>query len=179
MTELRTERILLRPWRESDRDAWAAMGADPEVMEHFPSVLSREQSDLAFERIAASLTDRGWGLWAVDVDGEFLGFTGLQPVPFDAAFTPAIEVGWRLARRAWGQGYATEEARAALAYAFDELGLDEVVSMTSTTNRRSMAVMERLGMTRDPADDFDNPRVAAGSPLVRHVLYRLPAPTRA
>jgi ribosomal-protein-alanine N-acetyltransferase len=100
MTELRTERILLRRWRESDRDAWAALGADPEVMEHFPSVLTREQSDAVFDRIAASLEDRGWGLWALDVDGEFLGFTGLQPVPFEAAFTPAIEVGWRLARSA-------------------------------------------------------------------------------
>ena len=170
---LRTERLLLRPWREGDREAWAALNADPEVMAHFPSVLTRAEADAAFDRIAAAIDDRGWGLWAVDVNGAFLGFTGLQPVPADLPFAPALEVGWRLARSAWGHGYATEAARAALGVAFEELGYDEVVSMTAVTNERSRRVMERLGMTHDAAADFDHPRVPEG-PLRRHVLYRLP-----
>lgn len=152
------------------------MNADPEVMEHFPATLDRDEADASFDRISGILASRGWGLWAVDLDGEFLGFTGLAPVTFHARFTPAIEVGWRLARHAWGHGYATEAARAALAYAWDELELDEVVSMTAVGNIRSRAVMERLGMTREPADDFDHPRVVPGHPLRRHVLYRLRRP---
>src|SRR6185295_13612125 len=113
--------------------------------------------------------------WAVEVKGgaSFIGFTGLQPVPFDAHFTPAVEVGWRLARDAWGHGYATEAARAALAIGFDDLGLDEILSMTAVENARSRDVMHRLGMARDPADDFLHPNVAADSPLQPHVLYRL------
>ncbi len=172
MTVLRTERLLLRPWRDSDRDPWAALNADPEVMAHFPSVLTRVEADAAFDRISAAIDERGWGLWAVDIDGAFLGFTGLQPVPSDLPFAPALEVGWRLARSAWGHGYATEAAQAALEVAFEELKRDEVVSMTAATNERSRRVMERLGMTRDASDDFDHPRVPEG-PLRRHVLYRL------
>ncbi len=168
-----TSRLLLRHWREEDREPWAAIGADPAVMEFFPSPLSREQADASFDRFSTALVERGWGLWAVDLDGSFIGFTGLAPATFDAHFTPAVEIGWRFARSAWGHGYATEAARAALAFGFDELGLDEIVSFTSTTNVRSQAVMERIGMTRDPADDFENPNVAAGNPLRPHVLYRL------
>ena len=173
---LRTERLLLREWRESDRDAWAAMNADPEVMEHFPATLDRAAADAAFDRIGGTLAERGWGLWAVEHDGAFLGFTGLAPVGFEAHFTPATEIGWRLARSAWGRGFATEAARVALDYAWNDLGLDAVVSLTSVGNTRSRAVMERLGMTRDPADDFENPRVPEGSPQRPHVLYRLARP---
>ena len=166
---MRTERLVLRDWRESDRDAWAALNADPAVREFFPTVLTREQSDEAFERISGSLAERGWGLWAVALDDRFLGFTGLaQP-----DFRPEREIGWRFAVSAWGKGYATEAARAVLDFAFTELQLPEVVSFTAAGNVRSRAVMERLGMVRDPAEDFDHPAVAQGHPLRRHVLYRI------
>lgn len=175
---LQTARLILRRWRDSDREPFAAMNADPEVMEHFPSTLTRERSDAMVDWLGGLFDAKGFGLWAVEVvqTGEFIGFTGLAPVPFEAPFTPAVEVGWRLARHAWGQGYATEAARAALAYGFDAVGLTEVVSMTSTTNLRSQAVMRKLGMTRDPADDFDHPRVLDNDRLRRHVLFRLSAP---
>lgn len=171
-TTIRTDRLVLRGWQESDRDAWADMSADPEVMEFFPSTLDRRAADSVFDRIAASLDERGWGLWAVEHDGGFQGFTGLQPVPFEAAFTPAVEIGWRLRRSAWGRGIATEAARAALDFAWSELGLDDVVAMAVAGNARSLAVMERLGMAHDPSADFDHPRVPDG-PLRRHVLYRI------
>lgn len=170
---IRTERLLLREWRETDRDDWAAMNADPAVMEFFPATLDRAQADAAFDRFSIALESRGWGLWAVEHEGRFLGFTGLSPVGFEAHFTPATEIGWRLRRDAWGQGFATEAALAAMQFALDGLALDELVSFTSTANARSRMVMERIGMTHDPAEDFDNPNVAVGSPLRRHVLYRL------
>ncbi len=173
MTELRTERLLLRQWREEDREPWAAMNADPEVMRYFPSTQARAETDAAFDRISAGLAERGWGLWAVDLDGEFLGFTGLAVPRFDAHFTPATEIGWRFARHAWGHGYATEAARTVLAHAFDVLELPEVVSFTAVQNTPSRRVMERIGMAHDPADDFDHPSLAVDSPLRRHVLYRL------
>ncbi|MEO5874501.1 MAG: GNAT family N-acetyltransferase [Streptosporangiaceae bacterium] len=174
MVELSTERLLLRRWREEDRAPFAALNADPEVMEHFPAPLTRAESDATADRFEERLHAHGYAMWALEVwdSGAFIGFTGIQNVPFDAAFTPAVEVGWRLARPAWGHGYASEAARASLRHGFGTVGLTEIVAMTSTTNLRSQAVMERLGMTRDPADDFDNPRVPAGSPLLRHVLYR-------
>jgi ribosomal-protein-alanine N-acetyltransferase len=175
--ELRTERLRLRAWRDDDLVPFAAMNADPEVMAWFPAPLTREESDaFVVERIVPSFAARGFGLWAVERTdlGEFIGFTGLVEQTFDAPFSPAVEVGWRLARSAWGQGFATEAAEAGLAFGFEQVGLTEVVSMTVPGNVRSRAVMERLGMTHDPVDDFDHPRVPAGSPLVRHVLYRLP-----
>ena len=173
MTEpIRTERLLLREWREGDRDAWAALNADPEVMRYFPATLDRAASDAAFDRFSSRLVERGWGLWAVDRAGSFIGFTGLAEPAFDAPFTPAVEIGWRFSRDAWGNGYATEAARAVLAHAFVELGLREVVSFTSVDNYRSRRVMERLGMTHDPRDDFDHPSIERGNPLRRHVLYR-------
>lgn len=174
---IRTERLVLRRWLQRDRGPFAAMNADPEVMAHFPALLSREESDALVERIEAGFDQHGFGLWALEVrsTGAFIGFTGLAVPSFEAAFTPAVEIGWRLQRSAWGQGYATEAARAALEVAFDEIGLHEVVSFTSTLNEQSLAVMHRLGMTHDPADDFDHPRVLPGSPLRRHVLYRLTA----
>ena len=175
--ELRTERLLLRDWRPDDRPPFAALNADPEVMEHFPATMSRAESDALVDRIQDGFDRHGFGLWAIEVveTGAFIGFTGLIMQTFEAHFTPAVEVGWRLSRSAWGHGYASEAARAALGYAFDHAGLDEIVSMTPTTNVRSQAVMRRIGMTRDPADDFDHPNVPATSPLRRHVLYRISA----
>lgn len=180
--DLRTDRLLLRRWRPEDLAPFAALNTDPEVMEHFVAPLTRAQSDALADRVEDGIAERGWGLWAVEVlDGEpggFVGFCGLAPVPFEASFAPSVEVGWRLARAAWGQGYATEAARAALRVAFVEIGLDEVVSFTTRANRRSRAVMERLGMVRDPADDFAHPLVPAGHPIAPHVLYRIARPTR-
>lgn len=170
---IRTERLLLRQWRESDREPWAALNADPEVRRHFPSVLTRAESDAAFERISSALESRGWGLWAVDLDGELLGFTGLSTVADDLPCAPATEIGWRFARHAWGHGYATEAATAVVAHAFGELGLAELVSFTAVSNQPSMRVMERIGMVRDPSGDFEHPAVPEGSPLRAHVLYRL------
>jgi RimJ/RimL family protein N-acetyltransferase len=171
----RTDRLLLRRWTDADLEPFAALNADPEVMEHFPALLSRAESDALARHSDAFLRENGWGLWAVEVaqSGRFAGFTGLAPVRAALPFAPAIEVGWRLARWAWGSGYATEAATAALRVAFDGLGLDEVVSFTALTNVRSQAVMRRIGMTRDPADDFDHPALPVGSPLRRHVLYRI------
>jgi RimJ/RimL family protein N-acetyltransferase len=175
VAELSTERLLLRPWRAADRAPFAALNADPEVMRHFPAPLTREQSDAFADRIEASFAHQGWGLWAVEVrdGGEFIGFTGLARPSFDAHFTPAIEIGWRLARGAWGRGYATEAARAAAAFGFETLAAEELVSFTAVANTRSRAVMERLGMTHDASGDFDLPSVPAGHELRRHVLYRL------
>ncbi len=171
---LRTDRLLLRPWQEADREPFAAMNADPAVVEFLLGPLTRAESDAMVERIEASFASKGYGLWAVEViDGPpFLGYVGLWEPRFEAHFTPAVEIGWRLARAGWGHGYASEGARAALTYAFASLGLPEVVSFTAATNLRSRAVMERLGMVRNPSEDFEHPLVPADSPLRRHVLYR-------
>ena len=173
MAELRTERLFLRQWRASDLAPFAALNADPEVMRFLPAPLPRAESDRLACRAEAELAAQGWGLWAVEVvDGEpFVGFVGLSTVQFRAHFTPAVEVGWRLARAHWDHGYATEAAFAAVAQAFLVLGLPEVVSFTSGLNVRSRRVMERLQMTHDPTDDFDHPLLGPG-PLRRHVLYR-------
>lgn len=150
------------------------MNADLAVMEFFPEPLTRQQSDDLIEKIEAGFEVNGYGLWAVELlaTGEFVGFTGLAVPELEAHFTPAVEVGWRLARSAWGHGYATEAAQAALRFGFERVGLVEVVSFASAGNARSRAVMERLGMTHDPADDFDHSSLPAGDPLRRHVLYR-------
>lgn len=173
--EPRTGRLLMRRWRDGDREPFAAMNADPEVMEHFPARLTREQSDALIASFEARFEEDGFGFWALETldAGRFLGFTGLSAVRFPAPFAPAVEIGWRLARPAWGKGYATEAARRALRFAFEERGLDEVVAFTAVANARSRAVMERIGMTRDPADDFDHPLVEDGHRLRRHVLYRI------
>ena len=175
---LRTPRLILRRWRPSDRAPFAALNADPVVMQHFPSTLSRTESDALADRIDAQTAARGFGLWALEVPGvvPFAGFVGLSVPAFDAPFTPCVEIGWRLAAAHWGRGYATEAARAVVAHAWDPLGLDELVSFTTAGHVRSRAVMERLGMRRDPADDFDHPRLAPDHPLRRHVLYRLARP---
>ncbi|MGH7691830.1 MAG: GNAT family N-acetyltransferase [Candidatus Dormibacteria bacterium] len=172
---LLTSRLRLRDWGEQDRQPFANLNADPEVMEHFPGLLERRTSDALVDRIEAQFRSEGWGLWAVELieSHDFTGFVGLSPVPPTAPFGPALEVGWRLARSYWGCGYATEAARAALAFAFDALGVEEVVSFTSTANLRSQRVMQRLGMASDPKDDFDHWNLPQGHPLGRQVLYRL------
>jgi len=173
---LRTPRLILRDWRDDDLAPFAALNADPAVMAHFPSVLTRAESDALAARIRAPIAEHGFGLWAAEVPGvaPFVGYVGLAAPRFEAPFTPCMEVGWRLARAHWGCGYATEGARAALDDGFGRLGLDEVVSFTVPANVRSRAVMTRLGMTHAEADDFDHPLLPPGHPLRRHVLYRLP-----
>jgi RimJ/RimL family protein N-acetyltransferase len=175
--ELRTSRLVLRGWRPDDLEPFATLNADPRVMEHFPAPLTRPESD-AFvrERIVPHFAEHGYSLWAVEVPGEasFIGSAGLLVPSFEAHFTPCVEVGWRLAFEHWGHGYATEAAHAAVAYGFEEAGLAEIVSFTVPANRRSIRVMERLGMT--PAGEFDHPRLPAGHPLQRHVLYKLRRP---
>lgn len=180
ITSLRTDRLILRRWRDSDRGPFAALNADPEVMEHFPAPLSRAESDAMVDVIEARFDELGYGLWAAELaeTGEFIGFTGLSVPRFTAHFTPAVEIGWRLARSAWGYGYASEAATRAIEFGFGDLGLAEIVSFTAVGNVRSRAVMTRIGMTHDPADDFDHPSVPDGSPLKRHVLYRLPRERR-
>lgn len=179
--ELRTERLLLRGWRESDLEPFAELNAHPEVMRYLQGPRSREASDAFARRIQADWRRRGWGLWAVEVVGEadFIGYVGLAEASFDAPFTPAVEVGWRLTRSAWGHGYATEAAKAALAFGFKEAKLAEVLSFTAAINLRSRAVMERIGLQRDPVGDFEHPSVPVGDELRPHVLYRLPAGAKA
>ncbi|MFF8032713.1 MULTISPECIES: GNAT family N-acetyltransferase [unclassified Streptomyces] len=172
MTALRTDRLLLRRWRGSDLAPWAAMNADPEVREHLGEPLTREQSDASVARFQAEFDRRGHGWWAVEVreTGEFIGFAGLDRVDEGMPFT-GVEIGWRLARPAWGKGYATEAALTVLAHGFGALGLPEILAVTTAANHRSRAVMRRIGMTRDPADDFDDPAAPEG-PLRPNVLYR-------
>lgn len=174
MSELATPRLLLRQWRQADLDPFAALNADPEVMHYFPAPLTREQSDQFAGHVQATIARQGWGLWAVEVfnTAPFIGFVGLNQPRFEAHFTPAVEVGWRLDRRYWGHGYATEAAAASLTCGFDQLGRDEIVSFTAAVNDQSRRVMQRLGMRHDTADDFDHPAVPDG-PLRRHVLYRM------
>ena len=178
---LRTERLLLRPWRESDRLPFAALNADPAVMEFFPAMRSCIESDAFVGRIEAGFAARGWGLWAVEIPGtvEFAGFVGLSPPRPELVFAPSVEMGWRLAPSVWGQGFATEAARAAAAFGFEKLDLTEIVSFTAVTNLRSRRVMERLRMTHNPAEDFDHPALPIGHELRRHVLYRLARPATA
>ena len=166
---VRTQRLVLRRWRDADREPFAALNADPEVMEHFPQPLTRSESDAFVDRIEAGFEKYGYGLWAVSVDSAFIGFVGLQWTQFVAA----VEIGWRLARPAWGHGYATEAAIAVRDFAFRDIGLDEIVSFTTYRNERSQAVMRRIGMTHDPADDFDHPGLPVDHPMRPHVLYRL------
>lgn len=170
MSELRTERLLLRPWRSAGLAPFAALNADPVVMEHFPAPLTRAESDGMVERIAAHFVTYGYGLWAVEVPrtASFVGFVGLN----HPGFIPGVEIGWRLAPTYWHRGYATEAAEAALAQGFAH-GLEEIVAFTAAVNARSMAVMERLGMRRDAGADFDHPSLPGGHRLRRHMLYRL------
>ena len=177
-TVLTTPRLVLRLWRPSDRAPFAAMNADAAVMAWFPARLTAAESDGLADAIEAHHRTHGFGLWALEIPGvaPFAGYVGLSVPGFTAPFTPCVEIGWRLAAAHWGRGYATEAARAVLTRAWDVLGLEEVVSFTTTGNERSRAVMARLGMRYDPADDFDHPRLAPGHPLRRHVLYRVAHP---
>ena len=175
---LRTSRLLLRPWRDEDVAAFAEMSADPTVMQYLLPLSDRGLSVEAWvERARAHWDEHGFGQWVVELPGaaNFIGVVGLETVSYDAHFTPAVEVAWRLVRAYWGRGYATEAAKAALDYGFGEVGLGEIVALTVPANQRSRRVMERLGMTRSPQDDFDHPRLPEG-PLRRHVLYRLRNP---
>ncbi|WHI51075.1 GNAT family N-acetyltransferase [Microbulbifer sp. MLAF003] len=171
-----TERLQLRQWREEDKPVFAEMNADPSVMEFFPSLLTREESDAGVDRSSAHIEKYGWGFWALELreSGEFLGFVGIKNVTDNLPFAPAVEIGWRLARPFWGKGYASEAARASLHVAFNTLCLNEVVSFTPLQNIRSQKVMERLGMQRDSLV-FEHPQVSRESPLLRHCLYRLSA----
>ncbi len=173
--EILTERLILRELRTSDLGVLVRMNADPQAMEYFPGILSREETDAMAGRVREHWKKHGFGWWAVErrEDGEFLGLTGLSHPRFEAHFTPCVEIGWRLAAPYWGKGYATEAATTALRLGFERLGLDEIVSFTVPQNRRSRRVMEKLGMSRSEADDFDHPNVPEHHPLRRHVLYRI------
>ncbi len=172
---LQTERLLLRRWQESDFEPFAALNADPEVMRHFPKTLSPEETRALIQRIENRFEEDSFGLWAVEVcdNGEFIGFVGLWRPTFEAHFTPCVEIGWRLARHSWGNGFAPEAAREVLKFAFDNIGLDEIVAMTAVPNKNSMRVMEKIGMIRDPRDNFKHPFLEDGHPLQEHVLYRI------
>ncbi len=172
---LKTERLLLRRWRDEDFAPFAALNADPLTMRFMPSVLTGDETRALMERLEEHHRLHGFGVWAVEAPGvaPFIGFTGLQRVAFDAPFLPAVEIGWRLEPSFWGKGYATEAAKAALRVGFEGLNLDQIVSFTVQANKPSWSVMERLGMHRDPAEDFDHPRLPVGHPLRRHILYRL------
>ncbi len=173
---LTTDRLILRGWRDTDRAPFAALNADRAVMEHFPAPLTRAESDMMVDRALAFWAKRGFCWFAVQIQGgPFIGFTGLHLQQFEAHFTPAVEIGWRLSRDSWGYGYATEAARAAITWGFAEKDLNSIVSFTVPANGRSRAVMHRLGMRHDPAEDFDHPNLPIGHPLRRHVLYRLDA----
>jgi RimJ/RimL family protein N-acetyltransferase len=175
MTELTTPRLWLRQWRASDREPFARLNADPVVMEFMTACLSRTESDAFVRKAAAEIAHQGWGLWAVEsrASGAFVGFVGLRAPSFEAPFTPCVEIGWRLERSSWGQGFASEAGLECLRFAFETVALPEVVSFTVPANVRSLAVMERLGMARVADGDFDHPRIPAGHRLRRHVLYRL------
>jgi RimJ/RimL family protein N-acetyltransferase len=174
LVELQTDRLRLRNWLPGDREPFAALNADPRVIEYLPA-LSRQQSDDLIARFAGHFDRHGFGSWAVEIRGlgVFAGFIGLNVPRFEAHFTPCVEIGWRLGAEHWGQGYATEGARAALDYGFGTVGLDEIVAYTVPANVRSRRVMEKLGMTCNPADDFDHPGRPEERRLRRHDLYRI------
>jgi RimJ/RimL family protein N-acetyltransferase len=176
---IRTARLLMRRWRESDREPFAALNADPETMRYFPAPLDRAASDALIDRIESRFGQQGFGLWALEVlgTGEFIGFTGLNPMPDGVPGAGGMEVGWRLARHAWHHGYATEAARAAAGVAFGPAGLSKIWSMTAVLNEPSQAVMRRLGMTE--AARFGHPAVPPGHPLQPHVVYHLARPGHA
>ena len=172
---IHTERLVLRRWKEQDGDAFAAINSDPEVMEHFPGVLSREESDQMILRMELHFEEFGYGLWAVDIRwaDRLIGFCGLSVPTFHTHFTPAVEIGWRFARDVWGNGYATEAARAAVDFGFEHADLEQILSWTIPANERSQGVMTRLGMKRAPDLDFDHPRFLDDDRLRHHIVYRI------
>jgi len=173
--KLETDRLILRQWRDQDIAPFSDLNADPIVMEHFPKVATRAETEAYVAKFRRHFDQNKFGLWATEIkeSGQFIGFIGLQIPPFEASFMPAVEIGWRLAKEHWGKGYAPEGACEILRDSFERIGLKEVISMTATTNLKSMRVMEKIGMTRDPAEDFDHPMIAKGDRLQRHVLYRI------
>ncbi len=174
---LRTARLLLRPFLPQDLEPFTALNVDPEVMRHFPALRDEAETRAAMARNAAALATDGFAPWAIDLPGTgWIGFCGLSVPTFSAPFTPCVEIGWRLAHAHWSHGYATEAAVAALTDGFGRVGLRQVVAFTAAGNHPSRRVMDRIGMVRDPAGDFDHPRVPYGHPLRRHVLYRISAP---
>ena len=178
MPTLETHRLTLRRWRQSDREPFARINRDTAVMEFMPALLTTEESNQLIDRAEAHFVQHGFGPWAAELraNSAFIGFIGLFIPRFEAHFTPCVEIGWRLARNAWHAGLATEGAQEVVRYAFENLKLPSLVSFTSVGNTRSRRVMEKLGMSHDPADDFDHPALSEGHPLRRHVLYRLDGP---
>ena len=175
--DIQTKRLILRSWKKEDLESFAKLNADPRVMEYYPSIKSYEESKEEYNRHIEEIKREGFGFWAVSVKGgaDFIGSIGLRRVPFTEHFTPAIEIGWRLAFDQWGNGYATEGALASLEYGFKTIKCHEIVAYTSMQNMRSRAVMKRIGMQHNPKDDFDHPKLAEGHRLRRHVLYRIKA----
>lgn len=175
---IETDRLLLRTWEKRDRDPFARLNSDPGVMEFMPARLSRAQSELFADRVEDHFRKYGFGLYAAELREQrsFIGFVGLAVPTFQARFTPCVEIGWRLSAKHWGRGLATEGARAVMRQAFESLALDALVAFTVPVNVRSRRVMEKLGMTRDPSDDFEHPNLPEGHCLRRHVLYRLRRP---
>jgi RimJ/RimL family protein N-acetyltransferase len=167
------ETVALRQWTEDDLAPFAALNADPNAMRFFPARLTRDETAAMIARLRSAIAERGWGLWAVEVDGAFAGMCGLNPPRFTAAFTPCTEIGWRLLPQFWGRGLAFRAATQALRFGFERLQLAEIVSFTAVPNTPSRRLMERLGFVRDERGDFDHPMIPAGHPLARHVLYRL------
>ncbi|MDY7566572.1 GNAT family N-acetyltransferase [Pseudomonas sp. RTC3] len=173
--ELNSARLLMRQWRDDDLPAFAAMCADPQVMRYFPTPMSRLESAAQIGRMRGHFAELGFGLWALvrQDTGAFIGFTGLEVVSFDAHFTPAVEISWRLAREHWGLGFAIEAAWTALRCGFERLDLDQIVSFTAQNNLASQKVMQAIGMQHDLSDDFEHPKLADGDLLKPHVLYRI------
>ncbi len=175
MKPIETQRLVLRQWNPSVREAFYKMNSDPVVMEYMPKILTREESDGLMARIEEHFDKHHFGLCAVEEKetGALVGFTGLSVPRFESHFTPCVEIGWRLDKAFWGKGYATEAAVATLAAGFNLFGLEEIVSFTSPLNQRSISVMKRLKMTSNPSDDFEHPALPEGHPLRKHVLYRI------
>lgn len=180
LNRIETQRLILRRWQEEDRAPFAAINADPKVMEYFKAPLTRAESDSFIDRIEDVFEQNGYGFWAVEErgTGKLLGLTGLAPVMFEAPFTPAVEIGWRIASDSWGRGYAPEAARMVLDAGFRHLDLPEIVAFTAVINKNSRRVMEKLGMTQDVAGGFDHPNLPEGHMLRPHVLYRMKTPVK-
>ena len=172
--KIKTKRLLLRQWREEDKSIFASINSDPEVMEYYPKVLNTTESNEMAHKLETLISQKGWGFWAVEKikNKQFIGFVGLHEPTYDLPVTPCVEIGWRIGKKHWGHGYATEAATAALDFAFNSLDLEQVYSFTSVTNKRSWSVMKRLGMV-NTNQNFNHPLITEDSPLKEHYLYRI------